>query len=84
MKRLKFSDSQNVDTVERVEANLGVPDIFVRWASAQQRFSKWSSKYGGMDVSMMSRVKELEEENCRFKKMYIEEKLSTVTTIHSV
>jgi putative transposase len=38
-------------------------------------FYKWQAKYGGMDVSMMSRMKELEEENRRLKKMYLEEKL---------
>tara|TARA_Y100000766_G_C18529974_1_gene423135 strand:- start:349 stop:519 length:171 start_codon:yes stop_codon:yes gene_type:complete len=38
-------------------------------------FYKWRSKYGGMDVSMMSRVKELEDENRRLKKMYAEERL---------
>jgi putative transposase len=36
---------------------------------------KWRVKYVGMDVSMMSRMKELEEENRRLKKMYLEEKL---------
>ena len=38
-------------------------------------FYKWRSKYGGMDASMMSRVKELEDENRRLKKMYAEERL---------
>jgi putative transposase len=41
----------------------------------QATFYKWRAKYGGMDVSMMSRMKELEEENRRLKKMYLEEKL---------
>ncbi len=36
---------------------------------------KWRSKYGGMDASAMTRIKELEDENRRFKKMYAEEKL---------
>ncbi len=38
-------------------------------------FCKWRAKYGGMDVSMMARMKELEDENWRLKKMYLEEKL---------
>lgn len=38
-------------------------------------FYKWRSKYGGMDVSMMKRLKELEAENARLKRMYAEEKL---------
>jgi len=36
---------------------------------------KWRAKFGGMDVSMMSRLKELEDENRRLKKMYAEERL---------
>ena len=38
-------------------------------------FYKWRSKYGGMDASMMTRLKELEDENRRLKKMYAEERL---------
>jgi len=38
-------------------------------------FYKWRAKYDGMDVSMMSRMKELEEENRRMKRMYFEENL---------
>jgi len=38
-------------------------------------FYKWRSKYGGMDASLMARLKELEEENRRLKKMYAEERI---------
>jgi len=38
-------------------------------------FYKWRSKYGGMDASMMTRLKELEDENKRLKKMYADERL---------
>lgn len=38
-------------------------------------FYKWRSKYGGMDASLVTRMKELEEENRRLKKMYAEERL---------
>ena len=40
-------------------------------------FYTWRSKYGGMDVSMMKRLKELEDENHRLKKMYAEERLKS-------
>ena len=42
---------------------------------SEATFYNWKAKYGGMDVSMMSRMKELEEENRWLKKMYLEEKL---------
>lgn len=75
MKRSKFSDSQIIDSVKRVEAGTAVPDICRELGISSSTFYKWRAKYGGMDVSMMSRMKELEEENRRLKKMYLEEKL---------
>ena len=64
-----------LDSVKLVEAGIGVPDIFRVSGISTATFYKWRAKYGGMDVSMMSRMKELEEENRRLKKMYLEEKL---------
>ena len=61
--------------VKRVEAGFGVSDICREMGISTATFYKWRAKYGGMDVSMMSRMKELEEENRRLKKMYLEEKL---------
>lgn len=75
MKRSKFTDSQIIEAIERVEAGLGVPDICRELGISTATFYKWRSKYGGMDVSMMARMKELEAENARLRKMYIEEKL---------
>ena len=75
MKKSKFSDSQILDAVKRVEAGIGVADICRELGISTATFYKWRAKYGCMDVSMMSRMKELEEENRRLKKMYLEEKL---------
>jgi putative transposase len=47
-----------------------VPALCREGGFSAAAFYKWRSKYGGMDVSMMARVKELEEENRRLKKMY--------------
>jgi putative transposase len=46
-----------------------------KMSTSTATFCKWRAKYGGMDVSMMARMKELEDENWRLKKMYLEEKL---------
>ena len=75
MKKSRFSDSQIMETLKRVDAGLGVPDVCRELGISTATFYKWRAKYGGMDVSMMSRLKELEEENRRLKKMYLEEKL---------
>jgi len=75
MKKSKFSDSQIMDALKRVEAGLPVPELCREVGISTATFYKWRAKYGGMDTSMMARMKELEEENRRLKKMYIEEKL---------
>ena len=75
MKRSKFTDSQIMDALKRVEAGLAVPEVCRELGISTTTFYKWRAKYGGMDTSMMARMKELESENARLKKMYIEEKL---------
>ena len=75
MRKSKFTDSQIMDAVKRVEAGLAVPDICRELGISTATFYKWRAKYGGMDVAMIARMKELEEENRRLKKMYLEEKL---------
>ena len=64
-----------MDAVKRVEVGFAVPDICRELGVSTATFYKWRAKYGGMAVSMMSRMKELEEENRCVKKMYLEEKL---------
>jgi putative transposase len=75
MKRSKFTDSQIMDALKRVDAGLAVPDVCRELGISSATFYKWRAKYGGMDTSMMARMMELEAENARLKKMYIEEKL---------
>jgi len=52
-----------------------VPELCRKYGMSSTSFYKWRSKYGGMDVSHMKRLKELAQENARLKKMYAEEKL---------
>lgn len=75
MKKSRFSDSQIMDALKRVEAGLPVPDVCRELGISSATFYKWRAKFGGMDASLMARMKELEEENRRLKKMYIEEKI---------
>ena len=71
MRKSKFTDTQIMDAVKRVEAGFGVPDICREMGISTATLYKWRAKYGGMDVSMISHMKELEEENRRLKKMYL-------------
>ena len=75
MKKSKFSDSQLMEAFKRGESGLAVPDLCRELGISTATFYKWRAKYAGMDTSMMSRMKELEEESRRLKKMYLEEKL---------
>ena len=75
MKRSKFTDTQIMDALKRVDAGLAAPEVCRELGISTATFYKWRAKYGGMDTSMMARMKELEAENARLKKMYIEEKL---------
>lgn len=75
MKKSRFTDSQILDAIKRVEAGITVPEMCRELGISSATFYKWRAKYGGMDVSMMSRMKELEAENARLRKMYVEEKL---------
>jgi putative transposase len=75
MRKSKFTDSQIMEALKRVEAGLSVPEICRELGISSATFYKWRAKFGGMDVSMISRLKELEAENSRLKKMYAEERL---------
>ena len=75
MKKSKFSDNQILSVLKQAEAGQAVPELCREHGISSATFYKWRAKYGGMDVSMMSRLKELEAENSRLKKMYAEERL---------
>lgn len=75
MKKSRFTDSQIMDALKRAESGVSVPELCRELGISSATFYKWRAKYGGMDVSMMSRMKELEAENARLRKMYVEEKL---------
>jgi putative transposase len=59
-----------MEALKRVEAGLSVPEICRELGISSATFYKWRAKFGGMDVSMIARLKELEAENSRLKKMY--------------
>ena len=77
MKKSRYTDSQIMDALKPVEAGIAVPDLCRELGISSATFYKWRAKYGGMDTSMMVRMKELEEENRRLKRMYGEERMKT-------
>lgn len=75
MKKSRFTDSQILAILKQAEAGSPVPELCREHNISSATFYKWRARYGGMDASLMSRMKELEEENRRLKKMYAEERL---------
>ena len=74
MKSSRLSDPPIISLLKQHESGVSVDDICREHGIGQSTFYKWRAKFGGMDVSMLSRMKELEAENRRLKRMYAEEK----------
>lgn len=75
MKTSKFTDSQILSILKQAESGTPVPTLCREHGMSSATFYKWRAKFGGMDASLMARLKELEAENAKLKKMYAEERL---------
>ena len=75
MKKSRYSDNQILKILKQAEAGTPAPELCREYGMSSASFYKWRAKYGGMDASLMKRMKELEAENKRLKKMYAEERL---------
>ena len=67
MKISRFTDSQIMQILKQAEAGISAPELCREHGMSSATFYKWRAKYGGMDASMVSRLKELEDENRRLK-----------------
>ena len=72
MRKSKFSESQIAAVLKEAEAGTAVADVCRQHGISAATFYQWRSKYGGMGVSDMQRLRELETENGRLKRMYAE------------
>ena len=77
MRKSRFTDSQILAFFKQNEAGSKVQDLCREHGFSSAQFYQWRSKFGGMDASLMKRMKELEDENRRLKKMYADEKLKS-------
>lgn len=76
MKTSRFTDSQIIAVLKQAEAGASVPELCREHGISSATFYKWRSKFGGMDASLMSQLKELQDENRRLKKMYAESQMT--------
>lgn len=70
MKKIKFSESQILSVLKEQELGMKVSDICRKHGISDATFYNWKGKYSGMTVSELKRLKELEYENARLKRMY--------------
>ncbi len=75
MKKSRYTDSQILNILRQAENGVLVPELCREHGTSSATFYKWRAKFGGMDASLMARMKDLERENKLLKRMYAEEKM---------
>ena len=77
MKRSRFTEEQIIGVLKEHQAGLSASELCRKHGISDATFYNWRSKYGGMDASLIARLKALETENARLKKMYADECLKS-------
>ena len=70
MRKSRFSESQIVEILKAAESGVAVADLIRKHGVSKATFFKWRSKYGGATVNDVKRLRELEHENAKLKRMY--------------
>ncbi len=69
MKKSRFNEHQIMQILKQAEGGIPVPELCRQHGMSSASFYKWRAKYGGMDASMIAKMKALEVENARLKRM---------------
>jgi putative transposase len=75
MKKMRFTEEQIIGILREQEAGAKVVDLARKYAVSEATLYNWKTKYGGMDVSEAKRLKALEDENVKLKKLLAEQML---------
>jgi putative transposase len=79
MRKSRFSEEQIIGILKEQQAGLPVAELCRKYGISDATFYTWRSKYGGLEVSEAKRLKTLEEENRKLKKLLAEQMLDTAT-----
>ena len=79
MKRSRFSEEQIIGILKEHQAGLGAKELCRKHGVSDATFYKWRSKYGGMEVSDAKKLKALEVENAKLKKLLAEQMMDLST-----
>jgi len=79
MKKQRFTEEQIMAVLKEQEAGAKAADLCCRHGISEATFYNWKAKYGGMEVSEAKRLKALEEENAKLKKLLAEQMLDVAT-----
>jgi len=72
MKKTRFTETQIVAILNKQEAGIKTSDLCREYGISDATFYNWKAKYGGLEVKEVKRLRELEQENAKLKKMYAE------------
>jgi putative transposase len=75
MKRSRFKEEQIIAILKEAEVGMKLAEIVRKHGISEQTFYRWRSKYGGMEVSEAARLRELEEENRKLKRLVADQAL---------
>ena len=75
MKRSRFSEEQIINILKQAEGGLPVPEVIRQHGISEGTFYRWKSKYGGLELSEAKRLKQLEDENRRLKRLVADQAL---------
>ena len=75
MKRKQYSEDQIIQILKEAERGLPVAELGRKYGVSEQTVYRWKSKYGGLEVSELKRLKQLEDENRRLKKIVADQAL---------
>jgi putative transposase len=75
MKRKRYTEEQIISILKQHEAGRGMVDLAREYGISENTLYRWKSKYGGMEVSEAKRLRELEAENAKLKRLLAEAEL---------